>query len=211
MNAETNAKPIIEMYYPHLIQGVVLFHKNGLISHEDMDWMLHKVSFQNQDSMIKYFYIIALIDSTYKSGMLPYDIRYLKDETKENIIKLADISEGMLKQLSNQKKIYLDSEIDLTKSYKGLVSKAEIDFYSNNTIIDMKCTKTRVTSKERLAILIYQLLLQASEKSFLKQAHKLAFIYPRRNIIEHIDLKQIPTDTETYDYIQGLKTLIFKQ
>lgn len=82
----------------------------------------------------------------------------------------------------------------LDGGYTDIVSVGDGDFLTESTVWDFKVSKSKITSKHTLQILMYYLMGKRSGQSVFKSIHQLGFFNPRLNDVYLLDVSLIDAD-----------------
>lgn len=78
--------------------------------------------------------------------------------------------------------------------YTAIVSSGDGDFLTEDTMWDFKVTKSKLTNKHTLQLLMYWIMGQHSGQEIYKKINRLGIFNPRLNIVYLLDIKDISND-----------------
>ena len=79
--------------------------------------------------------------------------------------------------------------------YSNTVTAGDGDYLTRDTLWDFKVTKSRITNKQTLQILMYWIMGQHSGQEIFRGITKLGFFNPRLNRVWLLDAADIPPET----------------
>ena len=78
--------------------------------------------------------------------------------------------------------------------YTATVSSGDGDFLTTDTIWDFKVTKTKITSKHTLQLLMYWIMGNHSGQNVFKNIKRIGIFNPRFNVIYTLDISKISSE-----------------
>ena len=131
-------------------------------------------------------------DVAYRAGIAQYkgiDNIEPNEETIENIIIMVKRSISFFK-----KENVIDSGMTFEGAYTRNVSSGDADYLTEDTIWDMKVSKTEPNKDHTIQLVIYYLLMKESIKYKNTQIKKIGIFNPRKNISYTYQLKNLNPD-----------------
>lgn len=145
------------------------------------------------DRSIKAAVKLTGFDSVYRAGTMTYrpvEEIELDKETIENIRTMVNRS---LKFFEIYGPKVLDG-ITFEGGYTEIVDFGDGDFMTADTIWDFKVTKSEITNKHTLQILMYWRMGLHSIHPEYQKVKYLGFYNPRMNVVYRLDVKKIPAE-----------------
>lgn len=138
---------------------------------------------------------IVGFDVKYRAGILPKPVESINpnEETIKNVRYMVERSCNYIDKLGGAD----FCGFSFSGAYENsIISIGDADFLTENSLIDLKVSKTKPSSKDTLQILIYYILgLRSVYKDEFKKISFLRFFNPRLNSEWKILIKDIPEDT----------------
>lgn len=132
---------------------------------------------------------LVAYDEVYRAGIINIPKLIPDKNSIDNIEVMVQRGVDFLHHCSS----FVKTGINLDGSYTNIVVNGDIDYLTNNALIDFKVIRGEITNNHTLQILMYYIMgLRSIHSEDFKKVKWLALFNPRKNMVYFINTNHIP-------------------